>query len=127
MDEELLKLADHLNEISQKLLTICEAAGQAAHPQRLKCCVCPHTSPQRKSTTPTHSDTCDQPTGYHFIHGREVVLADCNYGYTAVLMLRYYVAEGVRLYSQETWRVVTQTRGVQLVEQHIHKMFHSPT
>ncbi len=26
-------------------------------------CVCPHTSPQRKSTTPTHSDTCDQPTG----------------------------------------------------------------
>ncbi len=23
--------------------------------------------------------------------------------------LRYYVAEGVRLYSQETWRVVTQT------------------
>ena len=38
------------------------------------------------------------------------------------LPLRYYVAEGVRLYSQETWRVVTQTRGVQLVEQHIHKM-----
>ncbi len=32
---------------------------------------------------------------------------------------RYYVAEGVRLYSQETWRVVTQTRGVQLVEQDI--------
>ncbi len=36
------------------------------------------------------------------------------------LPLRYYVAEGVRLYSQETWRVVTQTRRVQLVEQHIH-------
>ncbi len=36
--------------------------------------------------------------------------------------LRYYVAEGVRLYSQETWRVVTQTRGVQLVEQHIDKV-----
>ncbi len=35
---------------------------------------------------------------------------------------RYNVAEGVRLYSQETWRVVTQTRGMQLVEQHIHKM-----
>ncbi len=34
----------------------------------------------------------------------------------------YYVAEGVRLYSQETWRVVTQTRGVQLVEQYIHKV-----
>ena len=31
------------------------------------------------------------------------------------------MAEGVRLYSQETWRVVTQTRRVQLVEQHIHK------
>ncbi len=38
------------------------------------------------------------------------------------LSLRYYVAEGVRLYSQETWRVVTQTRGVELVEQHIHKI-----
>ncbi len=38
------------------------------------------------------------------------------------LSIRYYVAEGVRLYSQETWRVVTQTRGVQLVEQHIHKV-----
>ncbi|XP_064381824.1 uncharacterized protein LOC135330778 [Halichondria panicea] len=34
----------------------------------------------------------------------------------------YYVADGVRLYSQETWRVVTQTRGVQLVEQHIDKV-----
>ncbi len=32
------------------------------------------------------------------------------------------MAEGVRLYSQETWRVVTQTRGVQLVEQHIDKV-----
>ncbi|XP_064404577.1 uncharacterized protein LOC135349858 isoform X2 [Halichondria panicea] len=38
------------------------------------------------------------------------------------LPLRYYAAEGVRLYSQETWRVVTQTRGVQLVEQRIHKV-----
>ncbi len=38
------------------------------------------------------------------------------------LPLRYYVAEGVRLYSQETCRVVTQTMGVQLVEQHIHKV-----
>ncbi len=32
------------------------------------------------------------------------------------------MAEGVRLYSQEMWRVVTQTRGVELVEQHIHKI-----
>ena len=32
------------------------------------------------------------------------------------------MAEDVRLYSQQTWRVVTQTRGVQLVEQHIHKV-----
>ena len=36
------------------------------------------------------------------------------------------MTEGVRLYSQETWRVVTQTRGVQLVEQHIHKMREFP-
>ncbi|XP_064401506.1 uncharacterized protein LOC135347397 isoform X2 [Halichondria panicea] len=38
------------------------------------------------------------------------------------LPLRYYVAEDVRLYSQDTWRVVTQTRGVQLVKQYIHKV-----
>ncbi len=37
-------------------------------------------------------------------------------------LIWYYVAEGVRLYSQQTWRVVTQTRGMQLVEQHIKKM-----
>ena len=35
---------------------------------------------------------------------------------------RYYVAEGVRLYSQETWRLVTENRGVQLVEKHIQNV-----
>ena len=32
---------------------------------------------------------------------------------------RYYVAEGVRLYSQESWRIVTDNRGVELVGQYI--------
>jgi len=32
---------------------------------------------------------------------------------------RYYVAEGVRVYSQETWITVTKMQGVHLVEQHI--------
>eukprot|EP00057_Strongylocentrotus_purpuratus_P004297 XP_003728420.1 PREDICTED: uncharacterized protein LOC100889564 [Strongylocentrotus purpuratus] len=32
---------------------------------------------------------------------------------------RYYVAEGVRIYSQETWRQVTGLHGKELVEQHI--------
>ena len=32
---------------------------------------------------------------------------------------RYYVAEGVRLYSQETWRQVTMGKGVELVEKYI--------
>ena len=32
------------------------------------------------------------------------------------------MAEGVRLYSQETWRVVTENRGVQLVEKHIQNV-----
>jgi len=32
---------------------------------------------------------------------------------------RYYTAEGVRIYSQETWNEVTEGRGKQLVEQHI--------
>nr|XP_054758807.1 uncharacterized protein LOC129264874 [Lytechinus pictus] len=32
---------------------------------------------------------------------------------------RYYVAEGVRIYSQETWRLVTGLHGKELVEQHI--------
>jgi hypothetical protein len=32
---------------------------------------------------------------------------------------RHYVAEGVRLYCQETWRLVTEMKGVQLVEKYI--------
>ena len=32
------------------------------------------------------------------------------------------VAEGVRLYSQETWRVVTENRGVELVGQYISQV-----
>lgn len=32
---------------------------------------------------------------------------------------RYYTAEGVRIYSQETWNAVTGGKGKQLVEQHI--------
>jgi hypothetical protein len=32
---------------------------------------------------------------------------------------RYYIAEGVRLYSQETWRQVTCGNGIQLVEKYI--------
>jgi len=34
-------------------------------------------------------------------------------------MFRYYTAEGVRIYSQETWNAVTDGKGKQLVEQHI--------
>ena len=36
-----------------------------------------------------------------------------------VLSCRYYVAEGVRIYSQETWRQVTGTEGKHLVEKYI--------
>ena len=32
------------------------------------------------------------------------------------------MAEGVRLYSQETWRVVTENRGVELVGQYISQV-----
>ena len=35
------------------------------------------------------------------------------------MISRYYVAEGVKLYSQETWRHVTEGRGVALVEEHL--------
>ena len=35
---------------------------------------------------------------------------------------RYYVAEGVRLYSQETWRQVVGRKGVELVEEHIQSV-----
>jgi len=34
-------------------------------------------------------------------------------------MYRYYTAEGVKIYSQETWNAVTDGKGKQLVEQHI--------
>lgn len=35
---------------------------------------------------------------------------------------RYYIAEGVKLYSQDTWKRVTEGRGVTLVEQHLGKV-----
>lgn len=35
---------------------------------------------------------------------------------------RYYIAEGVKLYSQDTWKRVTEGRGVALVEQHLGKV-----
>ncbi|KAK7507023.1 hypothetical protein BaRGS_00001874 [Batillaria attramentaria] len=35
---------------------------------------------------------------------------------------RYYVAEGVRIYSQETWRLVTQGNGKQYVEKYIQQV-----
>ncbi|XP_033114382.1 uncharacterized protein LOC117114802 [Anneissia japonica] len=35
---------------------------------------------------------------------------------------RYYVAEGVRIYSQETWRQVTHSEGKQLVEKYIQEV-----
>ena len=37
-------------------------------------------------------------------------------------MCRYYIAEGVKLYSQETWRRVTAGKGVALVEKHLDKV-----
>ena len=39
-----------------------------------------------------------------------------------VLAYRYYVAEGVKIYSQETWRRVTGGRGVALVEENLEKV-----
>uniref|UniRef100_A0A1X7T4L7 Tubulin-specific chaperone D C-terminal domain-containing protein n=1 Tax=Amphimedon queenslandica TaxID=400682 RepID=A0A1X7T4L7_AMPQE len=46
------------------------------------------------------------------------VLAFCFY----LMPTRYYIAEGVRLYSQETWRQVTMGKGTQLVENYIDKV-----
>ena len=36
-----------------------------------------------------------------------------------VVLDRHYVAEGVRLYSQETWKLVTEMKGIHLVEKYI--------
>ena len=35
------------------------------------------------------------------------------------LLYRHYVAEGVRLYSQETWKLATEMKGIHLVEKYI--------
>ena len=37
---------------------------------------------------------------------------------------RYYIAEGVRLYAQETWRQVMKDKGRQLVARHIDQVRH---
>ena len=42
--------------------------------------------------------------------------------FTLFIINRYYIAEGVRLYSQDTWRHVTEGRGIQLVEQYIQQV-----
>ena len=36
-----------------------------------------------------------------------------------VTLFRYYVAEGVRIYCQQSWKMVVGTEGKQLVEKHI--------
>lgn len=36
-----------------------------------------------------------------------------------VEFLRYYVAEGVRIYSQDTWKQITDGHGKELVEKFI--------
>ena len=55
------------------------------------------------------------------VHGIEVITFLCIIHvilYTTHTR-RYYVAEGVRLYSQESWRIVTDNRGVELVGEYI--------
>ena len=42
-----------------------------------------------------------------------------NWLSVVIVAYRYYTAEGVRIYSQETWNTVTGGKGKQLVEQHI--------
>jgi hypothetical protein len=37
-------------------------------------------------------------------------------------IFRYYVAEGVRIYSQETWRQTTEGEGRHLVEKYINNV-----
>ena len=49
--------------------------------------------------------------------GCSAVLISCVL--TWLCVCRYYVAEGVRIYNQETWRQVMAGGGRQLVEQHI--------
>lgn len=38
------------------------------------------------------------------------------------LSIRYYVAEGVRIYSQETWRLVVGDKGKELVSLYMSEM-----
>ena len=45
---------------------------------------------------------------------------------TVGVVPRHYVAEGVRLHCQETWKLVTEMKGVQLVEKYIAQV-HSIT
>ena len=46
-------------------------------------------------------------------------LSDVGLKISYELFFRYYVAEGVRIYSQETWRQVTQGNGKEYVEEYI--------
>ena len=50
-------------------------------------------------------------------------LEDCERYFPALLprlcLNRYYIAEGVRIYSQDTWRMVSKEQGKELVEKYI--------
>ena len=50
-------------------------------------------------------------------------LKDCEKYFPSLLprlcLNRYYIAEGVRIYSQETWRLVSKQQGKELVEKYI--------
>ena len=47
---------------------------------------------------------------------------DCIIYYEEVLSIMWQRISDVRLYSQETWRVVTENRGVELVGQYISQV-----
>ena len=44
---------------------------------------------------------------------------DVNYQFQIYLFPRYYVAAGVRIYSQENWKIITGNEGKRLVEKFI--------
>ena len=44
---------------------------------------------------------------------------DVNYLFQIYLFPRYYVAAGVRIYSQENWKIITGNEGKRLVEKFI--------
>ena len=107
---DMLSCSQHLKDIHERFVIICNVRFVWQHQLLLDSFWFILQVIEGLSLFPHCCRQCVSTGGAHL-----VVLLWCH----GVLPYRYYVAEGVKLYSQETWRLVTEGKGVRMVEENI--------